>query len=83
MHHCPNTPWILVGNKSDLKEDQDVVNRLSEKRLTPISYSQAMEMANSLGAVTYVSSLLYLLSFMPCLFSFSYYLPPSAQYLLM
>lgn len=39
-HHCPNTPIILVGTKLDLREDRETLDRLKDKKLTPISYPQ-------------------------------------------
>ncbi|KHN79911.1 Ras-related C3 botulinum toxin substrate 1 [Toxocara canis] len=39
-HHCPNAPIILVGTKLDLREDNDTVEKLRERRLAPISYLQ-------------------------------------------
>ncbi|KAI5103006.1 ras-related C3 botulinum toxin substrate 1, partial [Silurus meridionalis] len=48
-HHCPNTPIILVGTKIDLREDKDTVDKLEEKKLTPITYSQGLAMAKEIG----------------------------------
>ena len=39
-HHCPNSPIILVGTKLDLREDKESIDKLKEKRLSPISYSE-------------------------------------------
>ena len=39
-HHCPNTPVILVGTKLELRDDQETIEKLREKRLAPISYKQ-------------------------------------------
>lgn len=39
-HHCPNTPIILVGTKLDLRDDKDTVEKLKEKKLSPITYPQ-------------------------------------------
>ena len=40
-HHAPDTPIILVGTKLDLREDPAVNTRLRERRMAPITYSQA------------------------------------------
>ncbi|KAI5627363.1 ras-related C3 botulinum toxin substrate 1 [Silurus asotus] len=48
-HHCPNTPIILVGTKIDLREDKDTVDKLKEKKLTPITYPQGLAMAKKIG----------------------------------
>lgn len=52
-HHCPNTPIILVGTKEDLREDKDTIQRLSDKKLAPITHEQGLEMAKQINA-TYV-----------------------------
>ncbi|KAI9323274.1 rac protein [Dichotomocladium elegans] len=53
-HHAPNTPIILVGTKLDLREDKQTIERLSERRMAPISYTQASQMAKDIGAVKYL-----------------------------
>ena len=39
-HHCPNTPIILVGTKLDLRDDKVTVEKLKDKKLSPITYPQ-------------------------------------------
>lgn len=52
-HHCPNTPIILVGTKLDLRDDKDTIERLRDKKLSPITYPQGLAMAREIGeAVT-------------------------------
>jgi len=53
-HHCPNTPFLLVGTKLDLRDDQETISRLAEKRLAPISFQQGLDMSKTIGAVKYV-----------------------------
>ncbi|XP_046710458.1 ras-related C3 botulinum toxin substrate 1-like isoform X1 [Silurus meridionalis] len=53
-NHCPNTPIILVGTKIDLREDKDTVDKLKEKKLTPITYPQGLAMAKEIGSVKYL-----------------------------
>lgn len=48
-HHCPNTPIILVGTKLDLREDKDTIEKLREKKLSPITYPQGLAMAKEIG----------------------------------
>jgi len=43
-HHCPNTPFILVGTKIDLREDGPTIERLSAKKHSPIMYEKGLEM---------------------------------------
>jgi len=39
-HHCPNTPTILVGTKLDLRDDKATMDKLKDKKLSPIAYQQ-------------------------------------------
>ena len=47
-------PFILVGTKLDLRDDQDAVKRLAERRQTPISFSEAQGLATELDAYRYL-----------------------------
>ncbi|XP_065175327.1 ras-related C3 botulinum toxin substrate 1-like [Sycon ciliatum] len=53
-HHCPNTPIILVGTKLDLRDDKDTVEKLKEKRLAPISFTNGLQMQKEIHAVKYL-----------------------------
>lgn len=53
-HHAPNIPMVLVGTKLDLREDPDTISKLRDRRMTPIAYSQANQMAKDIGAVRYL-----------------------------
>ena len=53
-HHCPDVPKLLVGTKSDLREDKDTLERLADKKMTPISAEAAAQMAKSIGAVKFM-----------------------------
>ena len=39
-HHCPNIPVILVGTKTDLREDRETVEKLRGIKQTPVTNSQ-------------------------------------------
>ena len=39
-HHCPSTPVILVGTKTDLRDDMETIGKLKEKKLSPCSELQ-------------------------------------------
>lgn len=39
-HHCPQTPIILVGTKLDLRDDRQTIEKLKDKKLSPITYPQ-------------------------------------------
>jgi len=52
--HCPNTPIILVGNKLDLKHDQQALDRLRAKGQTPVSTEDGKAMAKTINATGFV-----------------------------
>lgn len=39
QHHAPNVPFILVGTKLDLRDDDDVLSKLKGKGSAPVSSS--------------------------------------------
>ncbi|GAA5816738.1 Rho GTPase protein rac1 [Mucor flavus] len=53
-HHAPNKPIILVGTKLDLREDPETIEKLRQKNMVPISYTQSLQMAKEIGAVKYL-----------------------------
>lgn len=53
QHHCPNTPIILVGTKSDLRGDQAMISNLQSKGLNMIERDQATQLMKEIGAVEY------------------------------
>lgn len=53
-HHCPTTPFLLVGLKTDLREDESTINRLKEKGMVPITKEQGEAKAKKMGAKGYV-----------------------------
>ncbi|RXN23607.1 Ras-related C3 botulinum toxin substrate [Labeo rohita] len=53
-HHCPNTPFILVGTKLDLRDDKDTIEELKKNKQTPVSYCQGQGVAEEIGAVKYL-----------------------------
>ena len=44
QHHAPGVPFILVGTKLDLREDEETLARLKEKRLSPITTEQVIRL---------------------------------------
>lgn len=50
---CKFAPFILVGTKIDLREDVKIIEKLSQKELTPISYEMGKQFANEMGASDY------------------------------
>jgi len=53
-HHAPGVPFILVGTKIDLRDDDEQRARLREKNLEPISEARGAQLANQLGAQKYL-----------------------------
>ena len=45
---------ILVGTKLDLRDDKETIEKLKRNKMTPISYSQGLELMNEIGAVKYL-----------------------------
>jgi len=52
--HQPGVPTLLVGTKSDLRTDQDVLNDLTRKRLEPVTADKAQQFAISHMSGRYV-----------------------------
>lgn len=44
----------MVGTKLDLREDEETLLKLKEKRSAPVSYSQGVQMAKDITAVKYL-----------------------------
>jgi Ras-related C3 botulinum toxin substrate 1 len=55
QHHCPGTPFLVVGTKTDLRGDADTIARIAEKGLKPITDEQAKAEALKNGASAYVA----------------------------
>ncbi|GLB36246.1 hypothetical protein LshimejAT787_0305340 [Lyophyllum shimeji] len=53
-HHAPSTSIVLVGTKLDLREDPATIEKLRDRRMAPIQYSQGVAMSKDIGAVKYL-----------------------------
>jgi len=53
-HHAPSTAILLVGTKLDLREDPATIEKLRERRMAPIQYTQGLAMSKDIGAVKYL-----------------------------
>mmetsp|Transcript_20622 Transcript_20622/g.28955 ORF Transcript_20622/g.28955 Transcript_20622/m.28955 type:complete len:253 (+) Transcript_20622:189-947(+) len=51
---CPDTPYILVGTKTDLREDTEQIKKLAEKGKEPISQKMGTKRAKEIKARCYV-----------------------------
>ena len=55
-HHCPQVPLILVGTKSDLREDSETLLYLSSQGQTPVKRETAIKVASKIKAFKYVET---------------------------
>eukprot|EP01125_Pyxidicula_operculata_P015935 TRINITY_DN5438_c0_g1_i1.p1 TRINITY_DN5438_c0_g1~~TRINITY_DN5438_c0_g1_i1.p1 ORF type:complete len:185 (-),score=11.78 TRINITY_DN5438_c0_g1_i1:70-624(-) len=53
-HHSPNTPFILVGTKIDLRDDPEAKFRVQGKRQTMVEYEEGLKLASEIGASKYM-----------------------------
>ncbi|TIA93615.1 hypothetical protein E3P99_00032 [Wallemia hederae] len=53
-HHAPNVPIILVATKVDLRNDRLTIQRLADRGMNPISWSEGSKLAKDIGAVRYL-----------------------------
>ena len=53
-HHAPGVPIILVGTKLDLRDDPEVREQLRQRKMSPIQYEQAVQVAKEIRAVKYL-----------------------------
>ena len=50
-HHCPNSPFLLVGTKSDLRKDYRALEKLKAKGASLVDPARAEEKGQELSAV--------------------------------
>ena len=53
-HHCPGVPCLIVGTQIDLRDDPQVIEKLTRQKQRPILSEQGERLARELGAVKYV-----------------------------
>ena len=53
-HHCPNVPIILVGTKLDLRDDKETIDKLKEKKMSPVTTAQGLQMGKEISSVKYL-----------------------------
>uniref|UniRef100_A0A4W6CBX1 Cell division cycle 42, like n=1 Tax=Lates calcarifer TaxID=8187 RepID=A0A4W6CBX1_LATCA len=53
-HHCPRTPFLLVGTQVDLREDSNTVEKLAKNKQRPLYPESGEKLARELKAVKYV-----------------------------
>ena len=42
LHHNPNTPMLLIGTKSDLRDDPDMLEKLKKENKTVVSTKEVI-----------------------------------------
>ena len=53
-HHCPKTPFLLVGTQVDLRDDAGTIEKLSKNKQKPTASEGGEKLARELRAVKYV-----------------------------
>lgn len=53
-HFCPNVPIILVGNKKDLRHDENTKRELMKMKQEPVRPEEGKAMADKIGAFAYL-----------------------------
>merc|ERR1712232_100553 len=53
-HHCPNVPIILVGTKTDLRDDQQTLEGLAKQKKEVITMEDGNNLAREIRAVKYL-----------------------------
>lgn len=54
QHHAPGVPLVLVGTKSDLRDDQEQISQLQSKGLSMVTLQSSEQMAGEIGAAKYL-----------------------------
>eukprot|EP00698_Gefionella_okellyi_P005674 TRINITY_DN15142_c0_g1_i1.p1 TRINITY_DN15142_c0_g1~~TRINITY_DN15142_c0_g1_i1.p1 ORF type:complete len:198 (+),score=39.61 TRINITY_DN15142_c0_g1_i1:63-656(+) len=53
IHHCPNTPIILIGTKADMRDDPTALRKLAERNMKPMTTEEGRALAKHIGAAAY------------------------------
>lgn len=53
-HHCPGVPILLVGTKSDLRNDAELQRKLKEQNQVPVTHQQGAALARQIQAIRYM-----------------------------
>ncbi|KAM8883110.1 cell division control protein 42 homolog isoform 1-T1 [Synchiropus picturatus] len=52
-HHCPRTPYLLVGTQIDLRDDGNILEKLAKNKQRPLTSEVGDKLARDLKAVKY------------------------------
>lgn len=53
-HHCPRTPFLLVGTQVDLRDDSNTLEKLAKNKQRALICESGEKLARELKAVKYV-----------------------------
>lgn len=53
-HHCPRTPFLLVGTQVDLRDDGNTLEKLAKNKQRALTSDSGEKLARELRAVKYV-----------------------------
>jgi len=53
-HYCPDAPMLLVGTKSDLRNNSEILRTLAVNGRKPVSEEDAVAVSKQIGALGYV-----------------------------
>lgn len=53
-HHCEKTPFLLVGTQVDLRDNSNVIEKLSKNKQKPITFEMAEKLLRELKGMKYV-----------------------------
>lgn len=53
-HHCPRTPFLLVGTQVDLREDSNTIEKLAKNKQRPLYPDSGEKLLRELRGVKYV-----------------------------
>ncbi|XP_046347638.2 cdc42 homolog [Haliotis rufescens] len=54
MHHSRETPFLIVGTKTDLRGDLETINKLAKRKERPVTFEQGRQLAKNVKAAKYV-----------------------------
>lgn len=54
QHYCPNAAYFIVGLKEDLRHNMEMIQKLKQMNLKPISQIEGINMAKRVNAAAYV-----------------------------
>ena len=53
-HHCPKTPFLLVGLEIELRDDPEIIEMLAKMKQKPVTVDEGEKLAHELKAEKYV-----------------------------